>query len=76
MKYILLLLSIAVLIYGYNENIKNVNDKKTFIIIFGMVLIANFYTFFSKYLGDYSLIQVFSKVSKIIMPGYIEFMKP
>lgn len=76
MKYILLLLSIIVLIYEYNENLKKTKDKKTFIVILGMVFIANLYTFFSKYLGDYSLIQVFSKVSKIIMPGYIEFMKP
>lgn len=76
MKYILLLLSLIVLIYEYNENLKKTKDKKTFIVILGMVFIANLYTFFLKYLGDYSLIQVFSKVSKIIMPGYIEFMKP
>lgn len=76
MKYAVFLLSIVVLIYEYNENLKKSKDKKTFRVIVAMIFIANIYTFLSKYLGDYSLIQIFSKLSRVVMPGYIEFMKP
>lgn len=75
MFYVLLILSIANIVYSYHELIKKDKDIKAFVVIIGIAVLTMAYSFFLDELRQYSLLKIFKIFSEFTMPWFIEFMK-
>lgn len=75
MIYIMLLLSLAIIIYNYNKLIKQDKDIKTFAVISVLLTTGILHTIFLDELKKYSLLKTFKVFSEFIMPWFVEFMK-
>lgn len=75
MIYSILLISIAITIYYYNNLMLHSNNIKIFRVVILIIIIGILYMLSINNLKDYSLVKILKTLSKIIIPWFIRFME-